>query len=344
MLLGVAIAAPRIFAAPAVEQSDAAMQLLHDAVNAEATSSFVGEVQDLQIGEAQSNVAIYRVEHRAPNLTRFWYVAPQALYGDSVVSQGETSYSVDIKHNYLIIKKDDALNDQVTLDYNFALLTENYRAVLAPDETLLGHPVHVILLINRHTGETTLRVHIDVATHLVLEKECYASNGSLISQMRFEQIRYTNDIPQAIFAIPQGLREVQGTDHGPISNDIQSVVKDAGFNAQSPRYLPDGFLPVSADLSDVHSVRTLHLMYSDGIRTVSLFENARGAAVDMSRYHVQTITFADTSGKHTENRSANYVEAGPITLLAWSEANLHFALVGDLSRPELAKIAASVVP
>jgi len=45
-----------------------------------------------------------------------------------------------------------------------------------------------------------------------------------------------------------------------------------------------------------------------------------------------------------ENHTAQYVEQGPTTLLAWSEHGLHFALVGELSRTELIKIAASVVP
>src|SRR5581483_6954927 len=140
--LGLAAAVQRNVAVAPTEQPNAAMQLLHDAVNAEETSSFVGEVQDLQIGEAQSNVSIYRVEHRAPNLTRFWYVAPQAVYGECVIWKGETSYSVDLKHQYLIVKKDDARDERVTLNYNCALLTQNYRAVLAPDETLLDRPVH----------------------------------------------------------------------------------------------------------------------------------------------------------------------------------------------------------
>ena len=83
-------------------------------------------------------------------------------------------------------------------------------------------------------------------------------------------------------------------------------------------------------------MRTLHLIYSDGLRTLSLFENATGAAADFGALHPRTVRF--------EGHDAQYVEDGPTTLLTWKEHGLHFALVGDLLRTELIEIAKSVVP
>ncbi|MDQ2663746.1 MAG: DUF4367 domain-containing protein, partial [Candidatus Eremiobacteraeota bacterium] len=71
-------------------------------------------------------------------------------------------------------------------------------------------------------------------------------------------------------------------------------------------------------------------------RTVSLFENAKGAAVDLSHFHPHDVSF--------ESHNGQVVEDGPTTLLAWAESGLHFALVGELSPNELMKIAASVAP
>jgi anti-sigma factor RsiW len=86
----------------------------------------------------------------------------------------------------------------------------------------------------------------------------------------------------------------------------------------------------------VNGVRTLHLLYSDGLRSISLFENATGAAADFGALHPTTINF--------EGHDGQYVEDGPTTLLTWKEHDIHFALVGDLLRPELIEIAKSVVP
>jgi negative regulator of sigma E activity len=323
-------------AAVAPARAADASRLLRLAIDAPNAVSFVGEVQTLELGESQTQAAVYRIEHRAPDLTRRWYLAPQSLYGDSILTHAEHRYSIDVRTNRVIVDENDAIDDQVAMDDNFGLLTTNYRAETAPDESVAGQRCNVIILVNKHTGETVMRIWMDAKTHLVLEKERYAANGALTSQTRFSALRYTTSIPSQVFQVPSGLTRVNGSRRAQPSNDIGAAVKTAGFQAQNPRYLPEGFLPVTGDVTDVNGVRTLHLLYSDGIRTVSLFENARDVAVDLSHYTAKPI--------RVENREAQYVEQGPITLLSWSEAGLHFALVGELSRSELVKIAASVVP
>ncbi len=320
----------------AATPDEAPNTLLHEAMSAPTRVSYVGEVQTLRFGSQRSEAAIYRIEHRAPDLTRRWYLAPQGLYGDSIISRGEMTYSVDVHRERVVVTQDDAIDDQVAEDDNFSLLTSNYGAVYGPDETLDGRAVKVILLNNKHTGETTMRVRIDAASKLVLSKEQYAANGSIVAQTRFQALRYESGIPAAIFDVPSAMPREKGPSRGIPSNDLAQLVKSAGFAAQGPKYLPEGFVPSAGDVADIKGVRSLHLLYSDGIRTVSLFQNAKDAAVDMSKYRA-----AET---RVENNDARYVQEGPTTLLAWSEAGLHLALVGDLNLEELRRIAASVVP
>ncbi|MEO6912729.1 MAG: sigma-E factor regulatory protein RseB domain-containing protein [Candidatus Baltobacteraceae bacterium] len=314
-----------------------AFALLRSAIDAPNHVSFVGQMQSVQFGTSKSVASVFRVEHRAPDLTRHWYLAPQALYGDSIISRGDTAFNIDVKHDRVIVVQDDAIDDQVTLDDNIGLLTANYHAIMGPDGSVAGRPASIVILINNYTGQTGLRVWIDKQTKLVLQKETYATNGSISQQSRFEDIRYVTNLPSAIFVVPKtGYAVVRGADHGLPSNDLAAVVKTAGFQAHGPKYLPDGFLPVTGDVTDIKGVRTLHLLYSDGIRTLSLFQNATGSAVDMSRFKA--------SSTHVRNHEAKFVEDGPTKLLAWQESDLHFALVGELSENELVKIAASVVP
>lgn len=312
-----------------------AMQDLRDAIAAPDKRSYVGLVQTVEFGSAHADASVYRIEHRAPVLTRRWYSAPQSLYGDQIISRGDTTYNLDVRHKQIIVSRDDAIDDQVAIDDNFTLLTKNYRAVPAPDETIAGRTSEAILLVNKYTGQTVMRIWIDAETRLVLQKERYAANGAVTYSTRFEQIRYTSDIPRQVFDIPEsGYTRTQGPTHGLPSNDLQAVVRAAGFQAKGPKYLPEGFVPVAGDVTDIKGVRNVHLLYSDGIRTVSLFENARGASVDMSKYSARPTK--------VENDDAQYVETGATTLLAWAHDALHYTLVGELSREELVKIAASV--
>ena len=313
-----------------------ATDLLRDAMSAPQHVSYVGEVQIMRIGSQRSDVSIYRVEHRAPDETRRWYLAPQALYGDSIISLGGTTYSVDVKHERILVSHENENDDQLVENGNFGILMANYDAVYAPDEVLNGRPVRVVLLNNRYTGQTIMRVHIDASTGLLLERQEYASNGSLIENMRVEQVRYTDTIPEGIFQLPPGLPRENSVAHGALSSDVARVISSAGFAAVVPKYLPEGLRPIAADVTAIKNVPTLHLLYSDGIRTVSFFQNEKDAAVDLSHYRVNAATVA--------SHPAKYVEEGPTTLLAWADGTRHFALVGDLSLSELEKIGASVVP
>lgn len=312
-------------------------QLLRAAVNAPNHVSFVGQVQTISYGQSRSEAEVYRIEHDAPEATRRWYIAPQSLYGDSMVSRGSTIYDIDVKHNRVIVSKDDAIDDQVTLDDNFGLLLHNYRAVMGPNDSVAGRVALTVLLVNKYTGQSALRIWIDAEKNLVLQKEQYAGNGAITSSMRFEAVRFVADLPDQVFQVPNaGYERVKGANHGIPSNDLAGVVRTAGFPARFPRTIPHGFVPVTGDVTEIRGVRSLHLLYSDGVRTISLFENAKGAAVDLNHFRPHDVSFQSHNGQ--------VVEDGPTTLLAWAESGLHFALVGDLSPNELTKIAASVAP
>jgi negative regulator of sigma E activity len=181
-----------------------------------------------------------------------------------------------------------------------------------------------------------MRLRIDEQSKIVLDKQEFAADGSLVSETRFESVAYATNISQADFALPKEYAIVQGPTFGQPSEDAGRIVRTAGFDAREPKSLPDGFAPVEGNLVDMKGVRTVHLLYSDGIRTVSLFENAGSSAVDMTRLHPRSMSIA--------GHDAEYAQDGSTALLAWTDGDLHCALVGELGLPELQRIAASIAP
>ena len=326
-------------AAPSFSAGENAFDLLRASIEAPTHLSYSGQLQSIQFGHSKSVATVYKVDHRAPSLTRRWYIAPQSLYSDSIVTRGTESYNVDMHAKRIIESRNNAVDDQVALDDNFGLLTANYRATFGADESIAGRQTSEVILTNKYTGQIGMRVWVDKETKLVLEKQTYAPNGSITQESRFDQIQYTNNQPDGIFSVPAlaGFTQVKGLSHGAPSSDLASVIKAAGFNARGPKYLPDGFLPITGDVSDIKGVRTLHILYSDGIRTLSLFENNRNAAIDLSHYKVNPT--------NVDKHAASYVLEGSTSLLTWQEEDgLFFALVGELSRKELLRIASSVEP
>jgi negative regulator of sigma E activity len=312
--------------------------LVREAVEAPKHVSYVGQLSSIRSGPRRAYAVVAKIEHRAPDDTRRTYLAPQALYGQYVITKGTKSWDVDPDRKRVVVSENRAADDQVVARDDLALLEANYRAVDASDDNIADRRTDVIDLVNRYTGERIMRLWLDQQTHIVLAKEEYHGDGSLAWRTRYDAIRFTGDIPKEIFSVtlPRDYASVQGASYGHPSEDLTRAISETGFTPVGPKYLPEGFAVVSADLSDIKGVKNLHLIYTDGIRTMSLFENATGSAIDFGGMKSQTISF--------EGHPAEYVRDGPTTLLAWRERGLAFALVGDLDLKDLTRIAISLVP
>jgi negative regulator of sigma E activity len=313
-----------------------ATELLNSAIHARETVSYVAQVQMIHFGPSGSVATIANEEHLAPDETRDTYLAPEEMLGDRVIMHGPETFSYDEKRQRVVISHGTARDTQTITNGNLGLLLANYRPSLSAPEIVAGRPTIPCALMNRFTGERVMRIWIDAQTRLVLQKETYHADGSIGSRVQFESVRYMQQMPSTYFAtpIPSGYRVVENNTGGPATTDLERVIKDAGFAPSGPRYLPEGFTVISADVTTLKGVKTLHLMYSDGIRSLSLFENAANATADFG--HLRPVA------TKVENRDALYTNDGATTFLSWKTSALTFALVGDLDIRELKAIAASV--
>jgi outer membrane lipoprotein-sorting protein len=330
---GAAALAASLSLASAGANGEPADGLVFDAMSAPATVSYAGTVQEVRVGNERSEASVYRIEHRAPNLTQRLYLSPSSLHGDSVVTRGEESFAIDVHRRRVVETKNGATNDQIARDGNYILLRANYRAVKKAPESLDGRDVITVALVNNYTHATTMLVRIDQATKLVLDKQTFASDGSLVGEVRFEDVRFTPAIPDSDFHVPAQYPLVRGASFGQPSDDVAGAVRNAGFDAVEPKALPNGFSAVEGHVVAIERVTTLHILYSDGIRTVSLFENAGSAGPDLGRLRPQTIAIS--------GHDVQYAEEGSTTLLTWNQGAVHCTLVGEVSLDELKRIAAS---
>jgi negative regulator of sigma E activity len=322
-------------AAPSRAQSEA---LVRTAFEAPKRVSYVGQLQTIRWGSRVASATIQRVEHLAPASTRRTFLAPEALYGEYDVTVGETTTKIDPKEKRALVENNPTSDNIAALNTTFALLASNYQAIVGPVEIVAARPATTVSLVNKYTGERMMRLWIDNETKIVLAKEAYHADGSLAWRTRFDDIRFTGEIPPDIFelGIPPGFQSVEGHRFADSAAGQQRAFADAGFKPIVPHYLPNGFNSIGADISEVKGIRNLHVVYSDGIRGLSLFENNADAAADFAGLKPTTT--------HFEGHDATYVRDGPTTLLAWREHGIAFALVGDLDITELTKIAVSVVP
>jgi outer membrane lipoprotein-sorting protein len=334
-LAALALLACSLTPASAGPQGDAAMPLLSEVLAAPATVSYSGVVEIVRTGSRAAVTSVYRVEHRAPDLTRRAYSSPPQFFGDSEIVKGNVTFSIDARsHRIVATRSDPALTAGSALRDREALIRANYRAAWRGNGTFGGRPTFDALLINKHTNRPTMFVRIDRETKIVLEKQEFAAGGAVISVTRLEQVRYA-PVSLAVFDLPKGYTVVQPQQVNGSSNDPDSVVRDAGFAARKPA-LPDGFAPIDAALVELHGTRTVQLLYSDGIRTVSLFETATAVTPNVTPLHPDAL---DVGG-----RTAQYAEDGAVALLTWNDGTLYYTLVGQLGKAELQHIATTIAP
>jgi negative regulator of sigma E activity len=312
--------------------------LVRAALDAPRHVSFVGELQTIRWGLHVASATIQRIEHLAPARTRRTFLAPEALYGEYDVTLGTTTTKIDPKNRRAIVTENPSSDNASTLKGNIALLSENYRAVLGPEEIVASRPATTVSLVNRYSGQLAMRLWIDNATKVVLAKEAYRDDGSLAWRSRFDEIRFTNEIPGDVFsvAIPPGFVEVEGRHFADLSDDVERTSDEAGFKPAVPHFLPDGFHIIGAESSTVDGVHNIHLLYSDGIHTLSLFENDVASTPAFGGLRPATMRF--------DGHDAQYVKDGPTMLLTWREGALALTLVGDLDLKTLTDIGQSVAP
>lgn len=312
--------------------------LVRAALEAPRHVSYVGQLQTIRWGTRIASATIQRVEHLAPASTRRTFLAPEALYGEYDITLGTTTTKIDPKQHRAMVSENPSSDNTIEMNTSIGLLIANYRAVIGPVEVVAARPATTVSLVNRYTGERMMRLWIDNATKIVLAKEAYHQDGSLAWRSRFDEIRFTGEIPSGVFstAIPPDFQHVEGRRFADITDDPQRSFDDAGFKPESPRYLPDGFRIIGAENSIFRGLHNLHILYSDGIRTLSLFENNSDAEPDFGGVKPAVTHF----GGH----DAEYVKDGPTLLLTWRDHGLAFALIGDLDLPKLTEIAVSVAP
>lgn len=310
--------------------------LLFAALVAPANVSYAGVVQVVHIGSRAAEADVYRVEHRAPDLTRRDYQAPAALAGDTVVSKGTVLFSLDTPRHRIVEARNDAADDPRVLDSEYALLSENYRVERRGDDSVAGRHTVDLALINKYSDRMTMLVRIDAARKIALDREEFGPSGGLVSETRFEEIRYPAQVTESDFTLPKNFAVVRDPTLDETPEQPDAVVSSAGFSVRAPRELPDGFAPVEGDFAEMHGVRMLHLLYSDGIRTFSLFESAKASKLEAAETQTQSLRIGD--------RYADYAEDNATGVLSWSDGNIQYTLVGEVGLVDLPHLASAITP
>lgn len=280
-----------------------AADVVRKAQSAESRVSYRGSKAACIVVDGRSVCSQMRVLHLKPGMTRTEYYSPKLLKGTVVTQRGGRvwRYSPD-KGKWEEIRSFAPLPSKV--DPHFAL--SNYDVRLAPSQTVLGRKAYVVVASPRRAWEAFRRLWVDMRTFVILKTQVEKPAGRVISSTAFTEIALNpQNLSAAAFAVPGTAKPC-------------SMVGDPGFVVAKPKYLPKGYRQTGQCCEKVGGHNCVHLQYSNGVNTVSLFE--RNAGVDCARADLH---------KRLPN------------MMTWKRQGLIFTLVGDLPQSELQKISNS---
>jgi len=331
-------AAAVIFAGGASQARAAAADgytLLQNAVTADDHVSFSGTVTTVVYGGNSTSATVVRIEHKAPNDWRLWYVAPADAYGRLIISNESVAYEYEPTTGK-VFSNDWASLAPFATSLDIGRIKRNYTVQAGDHANIAGRTASTLSLISSHSHTLALRVWIDSATGIILRRESYHGDGTIAAKTEFDAIRFVKDLPDDLFkmTVPAGMTLTPGADYGASTSAMDSLTSGLSFKPVGPRELPDGFTFEKGSTTTRGGVQTVQFVYSDGLRSLSLFENPTGRYPSFDDPTPKSVTVGKQDGKYTSLSGQ--------TLLSWNAGGLNFIMVGDLPARELAHIGASL--
>jgi sigma-E factor negative regulatory protein RseB len=245
--------------------ADDPRQWLEKMNKALATRNYDGTFFHLSGGRLETMRIVHRV--RAGRVTE----RLQSLDGSGrefVRANGELTCYLPDQHTVLVEQRQDRGPFLGSLPQFDASVSDFYRIEALPATHVLGRPVRVIAVNPKDQFRFGYRLWLDEKTAMPLKTQLCDSRGQVIEQIFFARLDMPESIPDGDLAPTVRTEGMRWVRQGP-SPDSAS----AALGAYRASQLPPGFrLTVQgAQTLGGASAPASHLVYSDGVATVSVF-------------------------------------------------------------------------
>lgn len=293
-----------LFLLPVAAFAADAVELFQRSQAAEKHVSYRGmKVATLCCGD-NATKALFKVVHLKPDKTRTEYFAPAMLGGVIFIQNGQDSWRFSPQRDAwrkLTCPK-TGLPDMLSQE----ALT-NFEMRLVGQDKIAGREVYEIRAVPKRAGESSRRLWIDRDHYVVIGTQVENSTGRVITRSEFTKIEFNPpDIDRSIFKV---------------SGKVETPAKttELPFKVLKPTYVPSGYRLVDIDTLIVQRTPSVHLQYSNGASTISIFQRKSDSALVGPR----------AGGKM-------------LNVFTCSRGGMQFTLIGSVSRPELRKVADSI--
>jgi negative regulator of sigma E activity len=217
-------------------------------------------------------------------LRRIDYKEPPRFADVTVLEGPKFVYHLD-RQRAVALRQDAAAGAMLANvhDARMSLLRENYTVSVMGIENVAGRDCLILEIMPTpdRAGNPWRRLFVDRHTNLPLRIENANGAGMLTNTRTVRRIAYDFRAAEAFFGLSDDVT-VRGdpVGRGAAIEVGQELERQAGFGPLQPEHMPDGYVFAGALVIRANGARAVHIMYFDGLSTISLFEervkNGRG--------------------------------------------------------------------
>ena len=334
------------FAAPLSQEQ--IYRLLIKVTRAPTEVSYSGTFTAVMNHSGRFGKVVVKVTHVPGTRDRVTVLEPRDLAG-RVARRGDDAFRGNLggPGGFRVLSPDF----RKRLSEDLSLLLANYSLTADNGESVAGRATYRIDITPRFAGRAHKGIWVDKATGIVLKVTAYRPYDADSLEVHFDSIAQSpqvwslpaDSIPQSPALPPPPLvSALDGTESGgwlgivrPAELDrIRALAGKEGFHLLSPQYLPRGFV-----LDEVDEVRVphgqnrdaVHLLYSDGLSSISLFLEA---PEPFWPDRIRHFFLGRPAGRKVHERGFAVVEG--------ERNGTRFVLVSDIIEDDLAKMASSL--
>ena len=253
-----------------------------------------------------------------------------------LVIDGESSWQYLPERGVVLKRPSKGEGGEVMRPEQLQQALASYDVRVVSSARVAGRQSRAIEFTPHQVGSRPRRlVWVDVETGLILRTEVYGSENSRLSWLSvFEELEYRPLFDAAAFMRP-GPPDVTVVEAAAeLCLSPAEAERIAGLPLALPAYLPEGFDRQCIRARRQRDYGEIQIVFGDGLSLLSLFESTsfRESAHDTGP--ASSVTVGHASGR--------WYDLGLVTGISWHEPWGHLALLGELSRSEMHKVAGSV--
>lgn len=245
-----------------------------------------------------------------------------------LVLDGESSWQYFPERGVVLKTPARAEGGEVLRPEELQRALASYTVRIVPSGPIAGRRSRAVEFTPRLAGSRPRRVvWVDAETALILRTEVYGTDNRLARLSAFEELEYRPAVEATAFMRP-GPPDVTVVEAGaePCLQPVEAE-RLAGLPLALPAYLPEGFDRQCIRARRRRDYGEIQVVYGDGLSLLSLFAST---------------SFRETPAGVVGHPTGRWHDLGLVTGISWRAPWAHMALLGELSRTELQKVARSV--